>query len=134
MNKDLRARRRMPTANLKASLQVSRGMLDSIWEEVRPMNFSLFGMGLKTNRVLKVDSKITLSLTLEIDLGEIHVSKIKARIVRVTKLVGFYEYGIEFDKKIVGNANNDSAQNMMRIENFLTKQQALAAKVSQKSA
>jgi hypothetical protein len=134
MKKDLRARKRMPTANLKASLQISKGILDSIWEEVRPMNFSLFGMGLKTNRTLKVDSKVTLSLTLEIDMGEIHIEKIKARVVRMNKLVGFYEYGIEFDKKIVENANSQTAQNLMRIENFLSKQEALSAKMSQQSA
>ncbi|WP_250657138.1 PilZ domain-containing protein [Alkalimarinus coralli] len=134
MKNDLRARKRMPTANLTSSIRVSKGLLKSIWEEARPKDFSLFGMCLKTNRVYKPDDRITLSLTLELDMGTINVEQISARVVRVNKLVGFYEYGIEFDKKVVENPDNGTTLNMMRIESFLAKQEALSAKISQKTA
>ena len=134
MKNDLRARKRMPTANLTSSIRVSKGLLKSIWEEARPKDFSLFGMCLKTNRVYKPDDRITLSLTLELDMGTINIEQISARVVRVNKLVGFYEYGIEFDKKVVQNPDNGTTLNMMRIESFLIKQEALSAKISQKTA
>ena len=134
MKNDLRARKRMPTANLTSSIRVSKGLLKSIWEDARPKDFSLFGMCLKTNRVYQPGDKITLSLTLELDMGAIEVEQITANIIRVNKLVGFYEYGIEFDKKIVNNPDNATTLNMMRIENFLIKQQALSDKIAQKTA
>ena len=134
MKNDLRARKRMPTANLTSSIRVSKGLLKSIWEDARPKDFSLFGMCLKTNRVYKPGDKITLSLSLELDMGGIEVEQITANVIRVNKLVGFYEYGIEFDKKIVGNPDNAITLNMMRIESFLAKQEALSAKIAQKTA
>ena len=134
MKKELRARRRMPTANLTSSIRVSKGLLKSIWEEARPKDFSLYGMCLKTNRSFKADDKITVSLTLEMDMGVIDVEKVTARVVRINKLVGFYEYGIEFDKSIVQNTSDSTTRNMMRIENFLEKQDALLARVEQKTA
>lgn len=134
LKNDLRARKRMPTANLTTTIRVSKGLLKSIWEEARPKDFSLFGMCLKTNRAYNPGDKITLSLALELDMGGITVEKITANVIRVNKLVGFYEYGIEFDKKIVGNPENATALSMMRIENFLTKQEALSAKITQKTA
>ncbi|UZE95329.1 PilZ domain-containing protein [Alkalimarinus alittae] len=134
MKNDLRARKRMPTANLSSSVRVSKGLLKSIWEDARPKDFSLFGMCLKTNRPFNTGDKITVSLTLEMDMGGITIDQITAKIIRVNKLVGFYEYGIEFDKKIVTNPDNPLTLNMMRIENFLTKQEALSAKIAQKAA
>lgn len=134
MKNDLRARKRMPTANLTSSIRVSKGLLKSIWEDARPKDFSLFGMCLKTNRMYTPGDKITVSLSLELDMGAIEVEQITAKVIRVNELVGFYEYGIEFDKKIVGNPENTTALNMMRIENFLIKQQALSDKIAQKTA
>lgn len=134
MKNDLRARRRMPTANLTSSIRVSKGLIKSIWEDARPKDFSLFGMCLKTNRVFNTNEKITLSLTFEMDMGAINVEQITARVIRVNKLVGFFEYGIEFDKSIVGNASSPIARSMMRIENFLEKQDALTAKIEKKTA
>ena len=124
----------MPTANLTSSIRVSKGFIKSIWEDARPKDFSLFGMCLKTNRVFNIDEKITLSLTLEMDMGVITIEQITARVIRVSKLVGFFEYGIEFDKSIVENASSPIARNMMRIENFLDKQEALTARIEQKIA
>ena len=134
MKNDLRARKRMPTANLTSTIRVSKGLLKSIWEDARPKDFSLFGMCLKTNRAYNPGDKITVSLSLELDMGGIEVEQITANVIRVNKLVGFYEYGIEFDKKIVGNPDNAITLNMMRIENFLAKQEALSAKIAQKMA
>ncbi len=134
MKNDLRARKRMPTANLTSTIRISKGLLKSIWEDARPKDFSLFGMCLKTNRVYSPGDKITVSLSLELDMGAIEVEQITANVIRVNKLVGFYEYGIEFDKKIVKNPNNAITLNMMRIENFLAKQGALSAKIAQKTA
>lgn len=129
---ELRARKRMPTAKLKSSIRVSKGILKSIWEEARAKDFSLFGMCLKTSRVYKIDDVITISLDLELDMGNISVEYINARIVRINKLVGFYEYGVEFDKKVVENTTSDTTLNLMRIENFLEKQAALSAKMDVK--
>ena len=134
MKKDLRARRRMPTANLTSSIRVSKGFLKSIWEEARPKDFSLYGMCLKTNRLFDTDKKITVSLTLEMDMGTINVEQITARVVRVNKLVGFYEYGIEFDKKVIKNTTGSTTINMMKIENFLEKQEAFSTRIEQKQA
>ena len=134
MKNDLRARRRMPVADLTSSVRVSKGLLKSIWEEVRPKDFSLYGMCLKTNRLLDTGDNITVSLTLDMDMGTIDVEKITARVVRSSKLVGFYEYGVEFDKKIVENTSNPTTMDMMRIETFLEKQDALLAKIKQKTA
>ncbi len=127
---ELRARKRMPTANLKSSIRVSKGILKSIWEEARAKDFSYFGMCIKTNREYRVDDLITLSLHLELDMGDITVEPIHARVVRINKLVGFYEYGLEFDQKVVKNPTSETAKNLMRIENVLNKQAALSAKLS----
>ncbi len=134
LKKDLRARRRMPTANLTSSIRVSKGLLKSIWEDARPKDFTLYGMCLKTNRAFNTDDKITLSLALEMDMGVIEVEQLTARVVRINKLVGFYEYGVEFDKAIVQNTSDSTTRNMMRIENFLEKQDALLARIEQKTA
>ncbi len=135
MIKELRARKRMPTANLKSSIRISKGFLNDIWEDARAKDFSFFGMCIKTNREFKVDDTLTLSLNLEMDMGNIEVEQISARVVRITKLVGFYEYGVEFDKKITKNPTGAVAMNILRIENFLDKQAALFAKMAeQKSA
>ena len=91
----------MPTANLKASIRVSKGILQSLWEDARAKDFTFFGMCIKTNQEYRVDDLITLSLSLELDMGLISVEHIHARVARVHKLVGFYEYGLEFDKKVV---------------------------------
>ncbi|MCG8610660.1 MAG: PilZ domain-containing protein [Pseudomonadales bacterium] len=128
---ELRARTRMPTANLKSSIRVSKGLLKQLWEEARAKDFSFFGMCLKTNREYHVDDVITLSLQLELDVGTIGIEQINARIVRVNKLVGFYEYGVEFDQKVVKNPTGDVAKDLLRIENFLTRQAALTARLSE---
>jgi len=124
----------MPTAHLTSSIRVSKGFIKSIWEEARPKDFSLFGMCLKTNRLFNTDDKITVSLTLEMDMGTINVEQITARVVRVNKLVGFYEYGIEFDKKVIKNTTGSTTINMMKIENFLEKQEAFSTRIEQKQA
>ncbi|MCP5162822.1 MAG: PilZ domain-containing protein [Hahellaceae bacterium] len=128
---ELRARTRMPTANLKSSIRVSKGILKDIWEEARAKDFSFFGMCLKTNRIFEVDDVITLSLNLELDVGNIGVAQINARIARINKLVGFYEYGVEFDKKVIKNPTGSTAKDLLRIENFLTRQAALTARLSE---
>ena len=65
----------MPTAHLTSSIRVSKGFIKSIWEEARPKDFSLFGMCLKTNRLFNTDDKITVSLTLEMDMEQLTLSK-----------------------------------------------------------
>ncbi|MCA9915720.1 MAG: PilZ domain-containing protein [Anaerolineae bacterium] len=127
---ELRARTRMPTANLKASIRVSKGILQSLWEDARARDFTFFGMCIKTNREYRVDDLITLSLSLELDMGLISVEHIHARVARVHKLVGFYEYGLEFDKKVVQNPTSHIAMNLLRIENVLQKQAALSARLA----
>ena len=47
------------------------------------------------------------------------------------ELVGFYEYGVEFDQKVVKNPTGDVAKDLLRIENFLTRQAALTARLSE---
>ncbi len=115
-------------------MRVSKGFLDSIWEKARPNNFSLFGMSIKTNREYKPNDKIVINISLELDMGTITIEKLKASVVRVDKLVGFYEYGLEFDKKVIEDTESLTTTNLMRIENFLEKQQALSAKLLNKSA
>lgn len=132
MINEMRARTRMPTANLKSSIRVSKGILKDIWEEARAKDFSFFGMCLKTNRVFDIDDSITISLNLELDMGNIGIEQVNARIVRIHKLVGFYEYGLEFDKKIINNPTGPTAKDLLRIENCLTRQILLATRLAEK--
>ncbi len=121
----------MPTANLKSSIRVSKGILKDIWEDARAKDFSFFGMCLKTYRVFNIDDIITLSFSLELDMGTIGITQIEARIVRSNKLVGFYEYGVEFDKKIIKDPCGTTAKDLLRIENCLNRQAALATRLSE---
>jgi hypothetical protein len=121
----------MPTANLQSSIRVSKGIIKDIWEQARAKDFSFFGMCLKTNRVFNVDDIITVSLNLELDAGTIGIEQINARVARVTKLVGFYDYGLEFDKKVTGNPTGATAMDLLRIENILTRQAMIMARLSE---
>ena len=75
-----RQHRRLPAANLHAQLKSKQGLFSN-WIDLKVSDFTLFGMSFILPSEPELGKKLSLRLMLDMDMGEIKISQIEAKIV-----------------------------------------------------
>jgi hypothetical protein len=97
MNPERRQRTRLPWLKFSAQVKIQRSLFNSEWIEVVPYDYSEFGMGIQTDEQFEIDAKVTLSLSLEMDIGSIYIEFLPGFVRYKEKHHSRFNYGIEFD-------------------------------------
>ncbi|MCP5209143.1 MAG: PilZ domain-containing protein [Hahellaceae bacterium] len=121
MSQERRRRSRLPWANLEAKIKIKKSLFASTWLDVRPFDFSVLGVGLKTTQPFEKGDVIVISFRLALDMGEIVLDDLPGIIRHKVDKAGMYSYGVEFDASAKITNKEETRQQLDRIEAILRK-------------
>lgn len=121
MSNERRRRTRLPSANLTAKVRVKQSFFSSIWQDVRPFDFNVLGVGLKTTQDFEKGDHITLSFNLDVDMGSVAIDEVVGIVKHIDSRAGLNSYGIEFDQSAKPNKKTNLKESLERIEDLLNK-------------
>lgn len=121
--------RRHPSVKLIASAKSKKGLFNP-WVEVLPRDYSKRGMAIETQEAFEINQPITLSITLEMELGEIHVTKVEGVIKNKIPSSPIPRYGVEFDYSANRHMKSVETQSQLgRIEGILERSENLRLRI-----
>ncbi len=124
-----RRTRRYPAVELCAYILRRKAMLISLWDEVQVIDYSHLGMAFTADSELLDKKTLTLSIELKMEVGDIKVDRVNARICHTKSLGGMHRYAVEFEK----SGDSNLMPQLVRIESLLTRSQNLAQRIEQQS-
>ncbi len=120
-----RRERRVPAANLTAQMHSKQGLFSN-----RPilevLDFNLLGLSLALPSEPELGSKLSLSLILNMDMGELKINQLDAKIVNKVKLErddSSWRVGLVFLKQ--SKQSGDNFSQLTRIKVMLEKNDAI---------
>jgi hypothetical protein len=125
MNPERRQRTRLPWLKFSAQVKIQRSLFNSEWIEVVPFDYSEFGMGIQTDEQFDIDDKVTLSLSLEMEIGSIYIETIPGFVRYKEKHHSRFNYGIEFDQSSRQLSEQSIRGHLVHIKKILQKRQRL---------
>jgi len=133
-----RQHRRLPAANLKAQLKSKQGLFSN-WIDLHVADFSLFGMALLLSSEPELGRKITLRLILEMDMGDIKVHQLEAKIVnKVMTTSSDSEHRAQWRVGLIFTGqtkqSTETVLKLKRINQLLEKNDALKERICEKKA
>jgi len=126
---DKRKNRRLPAANLTAQLKTKQGLFTT-WSDLSVSDFSLFGVALILPSEPELGRKITLRLLLTMDMGDIRINQIEAKIVnKLIREDGNWRVGLIFSSQ--SKQSSDTKAQLKRFQEILEKNEALVGRLSE---
>ena len=127
-----RLQRRLPAANLKAQIKSKQGLFSS-WLDLDVIDFNLSGMALKIPSEPELGTKLTLRLILEMDVGNIKVHNLEAKIVNKVNTLGdgIWRVGLIFSSQT--KQSLDTTKQLERIKQMLERNTAIAERITRKT-
>jgi hypothetical protein len=124
-DKEKRQYRRLPALSLTAEIKSKKGLF-STWETVRGVDFNLFGVALILTEEPELSTKTQLKLTLSMDMAEIKLNPIDAKIVNkimIDSSKGEWRVGFLFTNQSKHSA--ETKKQLTRINEYLERNNAL---------
>ena len=128
-----RSQRRLPSANLKAQVKSKQGLFSN-WLDLDVVDFNLSGMALKLPTEPELGSKLNFRLILEMDMGDIKVKNIEAKIVNKVNAIndGVWRVGLIFTSQT--KQSNETKQQLERIIQILERSAAIKERMTLKAS
>lgn len=123
--KEKRQYRRLPALTLNADIKTKKGLFTS-WETVRALDFNLHGVALVLSQEPELGLKTSLKLTLTMDMAEIKLNPIDAKIVNKVMLdssKGEWRAGFLFTNQ--SKHSEETKKQLARINEYLERNNAL---------
>ena len=129
-----RRNRRHPALELIAEAKIKKGLFGQ-WIDVEPCDYSKQGMGIEAEYEFKPEQSITLSITLKMEMGDIHIDKVAGTVKNKINAQPHPRYGIEFDY----NANRhmkslETRSQLGRIEGILERSENLRLRMEEQES
>ncbi|WP_369602914.1 hypothetical protein AAIA72_08210 [Hahella sp. SMD15-11] len=127
----IKARRfkaRQPLSHLRVYLKVRRGWLTHEWVQVRPLEFGLQGMVLRTDEQFGPGDRMTLSVQFLLEMGDLRLDTLEARVVSREKHCSCFNYTCEFAPERMKNWSH-AVKVLASIEALLSRYDALVRKL-----
>jgi hypothetical protein len=131
---DKRKQRRLPAAELLVEIKSKQGLFSS-WAGFTAADFNEFGLTIALQSEPELGSKTTLRLTLNMDMGDIRVNQIEAKIVNKVLIndgSGNWRVGLIFSSPSKQSA--DTVVQLQRIKHILEKNKAIQQRLREKKA
>lgn len=130
--KERRKNRRLPAANLTAQLKTKQGLFTT-WTDLEVSDFSLFGVALVLPSEPELGRKITLKLLLTMDMGDIGINQIEAKIVnKLVREDGNWRVGLIFSSQ--SKQSEETKTQLKRFQEILEKNEAIVGRLSEIAA
>ncbi|UZE95984.1 PilZ domain-containing protein [Alkalimarinus alittae] len=121
--------RRHPALKLKAEVKIKKGLFGQ-WVDVEPRDYSKRGMAIETEYAFEPEQPITLNITLEMEIGDIQITKIEGIIKNKLKDTPTPRYGVEFDYTANRHMKTTETQSQLgRIEGILERSENLRLRI-----
>jgi len=123
--KEKRQHRRLPALALTADIKTKKGLFTS-WQTVRGLDFNLYGVALLLTEEPELGVKTSLKLTLTMDMAEIKLNPIDAKIVNkvmVDSSKGEWRVGFLFTNQSKHSA--ETKKQLARINEYLERNNSL---------
>ena len=120
-----RRERRVPAANLTAQMHGKQGLFSNR-PTLEVLDFNLLGLSLALPSEPELGSKLSLSLILNMDMGELKINQLDAKIVNKVKLErddSSWRVGLVFSKQ--SKQSGDNFSQLTRIKVMLEKNDAI---------
>jgi hypothetical protein len=122
---DKRRERRVPAANLTAQIKVKKGLF-SDWVDLNVLDFNLLGLALALPSEPELGNKLSLKLALKMDMGDLKLNQIEAKIVNKMKIAGddsMWRVGVVFSNS--SKNSGDNLAQLTRIKDMLERNEAI---------
>ena len=123
--KEKRQHRRLPALTLTADIKTKKGLFTS-WQTVHGLDFNLYGVALLLTEEPELGVKTSLKLTLSMDMAEIKLNPIDAKIVNkvmVDSSKGEWRVGFLFTNQSKHSA--ETKKQLARINEYLERNNSL---------
>jgi len=121
--KERRIERRLPAAELKVQIKSKQGLFSS-WLDLKITDFNLFGIGLILSSEPELGNKVTLRLLLKMDMVDLKVKQIEAKIVnKMISEDGEWKVGLIFCNQ--SKLSNETKVQLRRLKIMLERNEML---------
>lgn len=123
--KENRRNRRAPAAELVAQIKTKQGLFSS-WLDLDVLDFNLLGLALAVPSEPELGSKLSLRLVLNMDMGELKVNQIEAKIVNKVRMDNddtSWRVGLVFSNQ--SKQSGDNLSQLTRIRDMLERNNAI---------
>jgi len=130
-----RQHRRLPAAKLHAQLKSKQGLFSN-WIDLKVSDFTLFGMSLIIPSEPELGKRLSLRLMLDMDMGEIKVPQIDAKIVNKvlqtsdSNQEAGWRVGLIFTGQ--SKQSSETKRQLQRIHQMLEKNEALIERLNER--
>lgn len=125
-----RRERRVPAANLSAQVKVKKGLF-SDWASYDVLDFNLLGLALALPSEPELGTRINLKLVLGMDMGELKLNQIEAKVVNKMRVAGddsYWRVGLVFSNSSKNSGDNLTQLN--RIKDMLERNEAIKQRLA----
>tara|TARA_R110002167_G_scaffold346700_4_gene557445 strand:+ start:627 stop:1043 length:417 start_codon:yes stop_codon:yes gene_type:complete len=127
--KEKRQYRRLPAISLSADLKVKKGLFTH-WLSANALDFNIYGVALVLPNEPILGTKTKLKLSLTMDMAEVKVSQIEAKVVNKMMLdskKGEWRAGFIFANQ--SKHSEETTKQLKRISNYLERNNLLKEKL-----
>lgn len=125
-----RQHRRLPAISLSADIKVKKGLFTR-WLSAKGLDFNIYGIALMLPHEPELGTKTSLKLTLAMDMVEVKVNQIEAKIVNkvmVDSKKGEWRAGLIFSGQ--SKLSDETKKQLNRINEYLERNNTLKNKLS----
>ena len=127
--REKRQHRRLPAISLSADIKIKKGLFTK-WQTVRALDFNIYGAALILPNEPELGSKTLIKLSLEMDMAEVKVNQLEAKVVNKMMLdsaTGEWRVGFIFSGQSKHSA--ETTKQLKRINEYFERNNILKSKL-----
>tara|TARA_B100001063_G_C16563246_1_gene452092 strand:- start:233 stop:649 length:417 start_codon:yes stop_codon:yes gene_type:complete len=127
--REKRQHRRLPAISLSAEIKIKKGLFTK-WQTVRALDFNIYGVALIIPHEPELGSKTLIKLSLEMDMAEVKVNQLEAKVVNKVMLdskTGEWRAGLIFSNQ--SKHTPETSKQLSRINDYLERNNLLKSKI-----
>lgn len=127
--REKRQHRRLPAISLSADIKTKKGLFTS-WQSVQAIDFNVYGVALILPNEPDLGTKIPLRLSLTMDMAEIKINQITAKVVNkvmINSKTGEWRVGFIFSNQ--SKHSDETRKQLSRINDYFEKNNLLKDKL-----
>ena len=125
MSDERRQKPRLPWIKFNSKVKVRRSIFSSEWIDIVPFDYSKYGMGIQTDEIFDLDDTVSLSISLEMEVGAVEINLVSGVVRYREKHHSRFNYGIEFDYSSKALSKGNTKGELEHIEQVLTKHEQM---------
>lgn len=127
--REKRQHRRLPALSLTSDVKVKKGLFTK-WETTRALDFNIHGVALVWPDEPELGTKLTLKLSLKMDMTEVNTNQLEAKVVNKVMLdpsKGEWRVGFIFTNQ--SKHTEETSKQLLRINEYLERNNLIKDKL-----